>query len=191
MTLQYARNCIVLTKKKMTLRFWSSLEIFFVLDSRVVVQFLCFFNGKKLLVFIEHLLYSSIWQVPWTARRSNQSILKEINPEYSLERLMLKLKIQYFGHLMRRSDSLEKTLMVELLKAGEARNDRMTSLTQWCLVCCSPWGCKESGTTEWLNNNMYIHNDFWFIMMKIEYSCLFLLFLKMPLKWQERNFFTS
>ena len=69
-------------------------------------------------------------RVPWFSRRSNQSILKEINPEYSLERLMLKLKIQYFGHLMRRSDSLEKTLMVELLKAGEARNDRMTSLTQ-------------------------------------------------------------
>ena len=63
-------------------------------------------------------------RVPWFSRRSNQSILKEINPEYSLERLMLKLKIQYFGHLMRRSDSLEKTLMVELLKAGEARNDR-------------------------------------------------------------------
>ena len=50
-------------------------------------------------------------RVPWTARRSNQSILKEINPEYSLEGLMLKLKLQYFGHLMRRIDSLEKTLM--------------------------------------------------------------------------------
>ena len=51
-------------------------------------------------------------RVPWTARRSNQSILKEINPEYSLERLMLKLKLQYFGQLMRRVDSLEKTLML-------------------------------------------------------------------------------
>ena len=51
-------------------------------------------------------------RVPWTARRSNQSILKEINPEYSLEGLMLKLKFQYFGHLMRRTDSLEKTLML-------------------------------------------------------------------------------
>ena len=50
-------------------------------------------------------------RVPWTARRSNQPILKEINPEYSLEGLMLKLKLQYFGHLMRRTDSLEKTLM--------------------------------------------------------------------------------
>ena len=51
-------------------------------------------------------------RVPWTARRSNQSILKEVNPEYSLEGLMLKLKLQYFGHLMRRVDSLEKTLML-------------------------------------------------------------------------------
>ena len=51
-------------------------------------------------------------RVPWTARRSNQSILKEISPEYSLEGLMLKLKLQYFGHLMRRTDSLEKTLML-------------------------------------------------------------------------------
>ena len=51
-------------------------------------------------------------RVPWTARRSNQSILKEITPEYSLEGLMLKLKLQYFGHLMRRIDSLEKTLML-------------------------------------------------------------------------------
>ena len=51
-------------------------------------------------------------RVPWTARRSNQSILKEISPEYSLERLMLKLKLQYFGHLMQRADSLEKTLML-------------------------------------------------------------------------------
>ena len=53
-----------------------------------------------------------LWRVPGTARRSNQSILKEINPEYSLEGLMLKLKLQYFGHLMRRIDSLEKTLML-------------------------------------------------------------------------------
>ena len=51
-------------------------------------------------------------RVPWTARRSNQSILKEINPEYLLEGLMLKLKFQYFGHLMRRANSLEKTLML-------------------------------------------------------------------------------
>ena len=56
---------------------------------------------------------------PWTARRSNQSILKEISPEYSLEGLMLKLKFQYFGHLMRRTDSLEKTLMLGKIEKEE------------------------------------------------------------------------
>ena len=57
-------------------------------------------------------------RVPWTARRSNQSILKEISPEYSIEGLMLKLKLEYFGYLMQRAGSLEKTLMFERLKAG-------------------------------------------------------------------------
>ena len=60
-------------------------------------------------------------RVPWTARRSNQSILKEISPEYSLEGLMLKLKLQYFGHLMRRTDSLEKTLMLANIEGGRIR----------------------------------------------------------------------
>ena len=60
-------------------------------------------------------------RVPWTARRSNQSILKEIIPEYSLEGLMLKLKLQYFGHLMRRTDSLEKTLMLGKIEGGRRR----------------------------------------------------------------------
>ena len=60
-------------------------------------------------------------KVPWIARRSNQSILKEISPEYSLERLMLKLKLQYFGHLMRRTDSLEKTLMLGNTEGGRRR----------------------------------------------------------------------
>ena len=60
-------------------------------------------------------------RVPWTARRSNQSILKEINPEYSLEGLMLKLKLQYFGHLKRRADSLEKTLMLEKIEGRRRR----------------------------------------------------------------------
>ena len=59
----------------------------------------------------------------WTARRSNESTLKEINPEYSLEGLMLKLKLQYFGHLMRRADSLEKTLMLEKIE-GKRRRER-------------------------------------------------------------------
>ena len=68
--------------------------------------------------------WGRLLRVPWTARRSNQSILKEINPEYSLEGLMLNLKLQYFGHLMQRTDSLEKTLMLERLKAGGEGDDR-------------------------------------------------------------------
>ncbi|XDA80074.1 hypothetical protein R6Z07F_010067 [Ovis aries] len=68
-------------------------------------------------------------RVPWTARRSNQSILKEISPEYSLEGLLLKLKLQYFGHLMQRTDSLEKTLMMGKTEGGRRRGwQRMTWL---------------------------------------------------------------
>ena len=67
-------------------------------------------------------------RVPWTARRSNQSILKEINPEYSLEGLMLKLKLQYFGHLMQIADSLEKTLMLEKI---EDRRRREQQRVRW------------------------------------------------------------
>ena len=67
-------------------------------------------------------------RVPWTARRSNQSILKEISPEYSLEGLMLKLKLQYFGHLMRRTDSLEKILM---LRKTEGRRGRGRQRMRW------------------------------------------------------------
>ena len=63
-------------------------------------------------------------RVPWTERRSNQSILKEINPEYSLEGLMRELKLQYFGHLIRRADSLEKSLMLGRLRAGGEGDDR-------------------------------------------------------------------
>ena len=101
-------------------------------------------------------------RVPWIARRSNQSILKEINPEYSLEILMLKLKLQYSGHLMPRADSLEKTLMLGKI---EGRRRRVQQRRRWLdgitnsmdmneqtsrenegqgsLVCYSPWGCKE------------------------------------------------
>ena len=72
-------------------------------------------------------------RVPWTARRSNQSILKEINPEYSLEELLLKLKLQYFGHLMQRADSLEKTLMLGKIEGkrrkGQQRMRWLDSIT--------------------------------------------------------------
>ena len=67
-------------------------------------------------------------RVPWTARRSNQSLLKEISPEYSLEGLMLKLKLQYFGHVMRRTDSLEKTLMLGKI---EGRRRRGRQRVRW------------------------------------------------------------
>ena len=102
--------------------------------------------------------------IPWTARISNQSILKEINTKYSLEGLMLKLKLQYFGHMMLRADSLEKTLMLPKTEGKRRRGQQrmrqlMASLTQWAeqalgdgegqgnVACCSPWGHKESDTT--------------------------------------------
>ena len=69
-----------------------------------------------------------LWRVPWTARRSNQSILKEISPEHSLEGLMLELKLQYFGHLMQRTESLEKTLMLGKI---EGRRKRGPQRTRW------------------------------------------------------------
>ena len=110
-------------------------------------------------------------RVPWTARRSNQSILKEISPEYSLEGLMLKLKLQYFGHLMQRTDSLEKMLVLGKIEGGRIRGQQrmrwlngithsmdMSLSKLWelmdrrgSLVCCSPWGGKESDLTELLN----------------------------------------
>ena len=70
------------------------------------------------------MLEKTLLRVPWTARRENQSILKEISPEYSLEGLMLKLKHQYFGHLMQRTDSLEKTLMLGKTEGGRRGDDR-------------------------------------------------------------------
>ena len=83
--------------------------------------------------------WRQLLRVPWTARSSNQSILKEISPEYSLEGLMLNLKLQYFGHLMQWADSLEKTLMLGKIEGrGEGGNrgwdDWMASLTQWTWV---------------------------------------------------------
>ena len=70
-------------------------------------------------------------RVPWTARRSNQSILKETSPEYSLEGLMLKLKLQYFGHLMRKTDPLEKTLMLGKIECGRRREKTEDEMVGW------------------------------------------------------------
>ena len=106
-------------------------------------------------------------RVPWTARRSNQSILKEINPEYSLEGLILKLKFQYFGHEMRRANSSEKTLILGKTEGKRRRGwlmmrrldgiidsiDNESEQTpgdgegQGSLECCGSWGHKESDTT--------------------------------------------
>ena len=107
-------------------------------------------------------------RVPWTARRSNQSILKEISPEYSLEGLMLKLKLQYFGHLMQRTDSFEKTMMLGKIEGRRRRGNRrwdgwLASSTQWrqseqtpgdsdgqgSLLCCSPWGRSQTWLNDW------------------------------------------
>ena len=114
--------------------------------------------------------WTRLLRVPWTARRSNQSILKEISPGISLEWLMLKLKLQYFGHLMQRVDSLEKTLMLGDWRQEEKgmTENEMAGWYHWLdghefgwtpraadgqggLVCCASWGRKELDTTEWLN----------------------------------------
>ena len=120
--------------------------------------------------------FSSLWcwrrllRVPWTKRRSKRSILNKISPECSLEGLMLKLKLQYFGHLMWRTDSLEKTLMLGKIK-GRRKRERQDEMVGWhhqpdgheceqalgvgdrqgSLVGCSPWGHKELDMTECLH----------------------------------------
>ena len=86
------------------------------------------FDDIGILQKIHHLelwCWRRLLRVPWTARRSNQSILKEISPEYSLEGLMFKLKLQYFGHLMQRTDSFEKTLMLGKIEGGRRGRQRM------------------------------------------------------------------
>ena len=107
-------------------------------------------------------LWRRLLRVPWTARRSNQSILKEISPWISLEGLMLKLKLQYFGHLMRRVDSLKRLWCWGGLGAGGEGDDRGWDMAGWHhwldgresewtlggLACCDSWGPKESDTTE-------------------------------------------
>ena len=115
-------------------------------------------------------------RVPGTARTSNQSILKEISPGCSLEGLMLKLKLQYFGHLIRRADSFEKTLMLGKIEGRRRRGRQRMRMVGWHhwldghgfgwtpgvgdgqggLLWWGSWGCKESDMTEWLNWTMIL-----------------------------------
>ena len=117
-------------------------------------------------------------RVPWTAKRSNQSILKEISPEYSLEGLMLKLKLQYFGHCMWRTDSLEKTLILGKIESGRRRGwqrMRWHPLTQWTWVWArleSWWWTGKPGVLQsmgsqseirlnWLTDQVQAHSHAW------------------------------
>ena len=105
-------------------------------------------------------------RVPWTARRSNLSILKEISPEYSLEELMLKLKLQDFGHLMQRTDSLEKTWMLEKIKGTRRRGQQrmsgwMVSPTQWTWVWTSSrswWWTGKPGVLQSVGSQRVRHD---------------------------------
>ena len=129
-------------------------------------------------------LWTVVWRrflrVPWTARRSKESNLKEISLEYSLEGPMLKLKLQYFGHLMQRADSWEKTLMLEKIEGRRRRGQWRTRCLdgiidsmdmnlsnlwemregQGSLACCSPWSHKELDVTERPNNNRGMKKGF-------------------------------
>ena len=145
------------------------------------------FTSSKLSVLLAH-----------TARRSNQSILKEISPEYSLVGLMLKLKFQYFGHLMQRTDSFEKTLILGKIEGGRRRGwQRMrwldgiadsidmslSKLRELVMdrACCSPWGHRESDMTEWLKwteLNIYMVN-LYSLMKGVTLSYIFKYFILM------------
>ena len=126
--------------------------------------------GRRRIDAFELWCWRRLLRVPWTARRSNQSILKEVSPEYSLEELMLKLKLQSFGQLMRRIDSLKKTQMLGKIEGWRRRGwqNEMVGWLHWLdghgfdqalgvdngqgrLACCSPWGCRESDTTDQVN----------------------------------------
>ena len=151
------------------------------IDSSLLISYL---NST---FYIAQFIFSKLWvlrcwrrlESPWTARRSNKSILTEINPGISLEEMMLKLKLLYFGHLMRRVDSLEKTLMDWGQEEKGTTEDEMAGWHHWLdgcesewnpgvgdgqggLACCNSWSSKESDTTERLNLTKL---DWWMLLM--------------------------
>ena len=147
-----------------------------VYDLALFLKNTCYHSWRKQVGewFAELWCWRRLLRVPWTARKSNQSILKEVSPEYSLQGLILKLKLLYFGHLMRTADFLEKTLMLRKIEGRRRRGwQRMRWLDgitesmviktiefeqalgvgdgQGSLASCSPWGSKDLDRTEWLN----------------------------------------
>ena len=150
----------------------SSLQIFICYASRIFLFLFVIKKAERQRIDAFKLwCWRRLLRVPWTARRSNQSILKEISPGCSVEGLMLKLKLQYFGHLIRRADSLEKTLMLGGIggrrRRGQQRMWWLDDITDTMdmglgglrelvmgkggLGCCGSWGRKESDTTERLH----------------------------------------
>ena len=133
---------------------------------------------RRRIAAFEPWCWKRLLRVPWTARRSNQSILKEISPEYSLEGLMLKLKLQYFGYLMWRTDSLEKTLMLGKIEGRRREDDRgwdgwMASLTQWTWVFISFgdwWWTRKPGMLQSMGSQR-VGND-WAAELNFPYKCI-------------------
>ena len=140
---------------------WGNSERLYVLGSKITADGDCSHEiqrglllGRKAMTNLDRIDDFELWcwrrlfWVPWTTRRSNQPILKEVSPEYSLEGLMLKLKLQYFGHLMWRTDSLEKTLMLGKIEGGRRRGQHridgwMASVMRWT------WVWVSSGSWWW------------------------------------------
>ena len=117
---------------------------------------------------------------PWTAKRSNQSILKEINPEYSFEGLMLKLKPQYFGHLMWRAGSLEWTLMLGKI---EGKRRKGWQRMRWLDSRDDLYGCRELRMTEYKDRNLYLYDQY---VIKLPFQH-WINFFQTSFRWEETN----